>query len=209
MISSTDKKKTMTVDGVTLTYEQLVNFYDAACKDEQFRKVCHDSKLARSTGYYGKVVDDLKREIVQIRAKVVLERAKEKKFINPDTVDFAADCIQMMMDGLRGSGYIGDEKTWYECGEEIDFAESVEKIGRFFAKFGEELSEIAWRKVFDLSSFDYSMQILDGMKKHVQMPEPKKDKSRERDVDYTLIEDSLMGGWQPKFRHKCEMSDAR
>lgn len=71
------KENAMTVDGVTLTYEQLVKFYDAACKDEQFRKVCHDSKLARSTGYYGKIVDDLKREIVQVRAKAVLERAKE------------------------------------------------------------------------------------------------------------------------------------
>jgi hypothetical protein len=25
---------------------------------------------------------------------------------------------------------------------------------------------------------------------------------RERDVDYELIEDSLMGGFQPKFRYK-------
>lgn len=208
-----EKENAMTVDGVTLTYEQLVKFYDAACKDEQFRKVCHDSKLARSTGYYGKIVDNLKREIVQVRAKAVLERAKEKKFIHPDTVDFAADCIQMMMDGLRESGFTGDEHShWYECGDDVEFAEFVGKIGAFFARFGRQLSEVATREVVDLSSLDYDLKMLDSMKAHVRMPEPKKDtprKPRERDVDYTLIEDSLMGGYQPKFQYKCEISVAR
>lgn len=203
-----EKEKTMTVDGVTLTYEQLVKFYDMAAENKEFRAMYADSKIARSTGYLAKQVEETKKELARLRAKIIIEKARDG-FIPSELLEFASEALRMMMGALSESGWSGFTRDrWSECAREIEFAASVAEMGKVFARLGNELSGFAAKKEQKFIDYEAEMKFLDDFeKRHPFMKSETPAKSaprapRERDVDYELIEDSLMGGFQPKFKYK-------
>lgn len=203
-----EKEKTMTVDGVTLTYEQLVKFYDMAAENKEFRAMYADSKIARSTGYLAKQVEETKKELARLRAKIIIEKARDG-FIPSECLEFAGEALRMMMGALKESGWGGFTRDrWSECAREIEFAASVAKMGQVFARLGKELSDFAEKKEQEFIDYETEMKFLDDFeKRHPFMKSETPAKAaprapRERDVDYELIEDSLMGGFQPKFKYK-------